>query len=63
MKLIAVSQLIQPDYTFDHDIKANPYHIPLLRTHLTKNLPNIFPALFDEVIAAFEDLIPATDKG
>ncbi|GJE97791.1 cytochrome P450 [Phanerochaete sordida] len=47
-------------YTFGERIIQDPYHVPIIRTHLTKHLAPMFSDIYDEVSAAFDELIPRT---
>jgi hypothetical protein len=39
---------------------SDPYHVPVIRNHLTKNLGVLFPHIRDEVVQAFHENIPLT---
>ncbi|OBZ73049.1 Ent-kaurene oxidase [Grifola frondosa] len=41
-------------------IHDNTYHISVVRSQLTRNLAEIFPEVYDEIIASFADAIPLT---
>jgi hypothetical protein len=44
-------------------LNTDPYHVPVIRNQLTKNLGVLFPWLRDEVVQAFhENIPPATGK-
>ncbi|RDB27628.1 Ent-kaurene oxidase [Hypsizygus marmoreus] len=55
----ATNEQLQITYTLGDRISDNPYHIPIVRSQLTRSLAAIFPSLQEEVAAAFEDIIPA----
>lgn len=42
-------------------ITNNDYHVPLIRTVLTRNLGALSAEIHDEVKQSFADIIPATD--
>ncbi|KAH8092525.1 cytochrome P450 [Cristinia sonorae] len=58
----AVSDSLQVDYTLGPTIHTNGYHIPIIRTTLTRNLGALFPDVRDELATAFTDIIPPTDE-
>ncbi|OBZ73434.1 Ent-kaurene oxidase [Grifola frondosa] len=59
----ALNELVQTQYTLGPSIRDNPYHIPVVRSQLTRNLAEIFPEVHDEIIASFTDAIPLTGDG
>ncbi|KAF8993229.1 cytochrome P450 [Cyathus striatus] len=59
---MAISETIQVPYTVGSEVVTNPYHLPLIRVQLTKNLDNIFPELLEEVIDSLNDLLPPTQE-
>ncbi|KAF8574248.1 cytochrome P450 [Ramaria rubella] len=52
---LAVSHLAGPTLTSDM------YHIDVVRSQLTRNISNLYPAMLDELVPTFEDYIPVTD--
>ncbi|KAJ3478571.1 hypothetical protein NLI96_g9660 [Meripilus lineatus] len=52
---------IQSDFTMGTAISNNPYHVPIIRSQLTRNLSTLFSDIRDELSTAFIDLIPPTD--
>jgi hypothetical protein len=52
--------MIQTDYTLGPQIRLEPYHIPVVRTSLTRNIATRFAEIKDEITAAFGDYIPTT---
>ncbi|KAI0322977.1 cytochrome P450 [Amylostereum chailletii] len=54
----AILDIVQTDYTMGPEIQHNPYHVPIIRTQLTKNLAIVFPQMRDELVSAFTDAIP-----
>ncbi|KAF5315413.1 hypothetical protein D9619_007343 [Psilocybe cf. subviscida] len=52
---------IQLKYTLGAETMEDPFHIPVVRTPLTRALAARFPEIKDEIIAAFNDNIPPTD--
>lgn len=53
--------MIQTDYTLGPEIRLEPYHIPVVRTSLTRNIATRFAETKGEINTAFSDYIPATD--
>ncbi|THH31099.1 hypothetical protein EUX98_g3096 [Antrodiella citrinella] len=58
----AVADSLQVDYTLGPAIHHNGYHIPIIRTTLTRNLGALFPDVQDELSAAFNDIIPPSKE-
>ncbi len=40
---------------------VNPYHIPVVRGELTKNVNNVLPDVHDELEQCFPEIIPLND--
>lgn len=57
----AFEQLLQADYTLGPETTRNPYHVNLIRNQLTRSLRDYFPELREEIVASFDDFIPAKD--
>ncbi|KIJ50556.1 hypothetical protein M422DRAFT_245171 [Sphaerobolus stellatus SS14] len=57
----ASDDIIAGDYTISRTALRNPYHVPIIRNQLTSNLGNLFPVMRDEMLLAFEELIPLTE--
>ncbi|TCD68632.1 hypothetical protein EIP91_010287 [Steccherinum ochraceum] len=58
----AVAESLQVDYTLGPTIHSNGYHIPIIRTTLTRNLGALFPDVRDELASAFTEIIPPTNE-
>jgi hypothetical protein len=58
-----MDQLLQMEYTIGHEQHYDPYHIVVVRNPMTRNIGVCFPDIRNEVVAAFEDLVPATTGG
>ncbi|KAJ3559201.1 hypothetical protein NM688_g483 [Phlebia brevispora] len=56
----ATNESLQTEYTLGRAIAHNPYHVPVVRAQLTRNIGNLFPHIRDELSAAFSDAIPTT---
>lgn len=61
--LIAGDQTLHVDYTMGPAIAQNPYHIPIVRQQLTRNLAALFPSVREELAQAFSDNIPIDGDG
>ncbi|KAK7695490.1 hypothetical protein QCA50_000126 [Cerrena zonata] len=57
----AGKEVIQAEYTLDHRLLHNYYHVPLVRSTLTRSLAILFPDIRDEISQAFSTLIPPSD--
>lgn len=57
----AHTQILQSDYTLGRNLRENPYHVPILRSQLTKALPLLVPEVHDEIVAACNEFIPITE--
>ncbi|PBK82225.1 cytochrome P450 [Armillaria gallica] len=59
--LDATSDLLQMGYTIGRDVFADPYHINVVRSALTRNIAVCFEDVADEIQEAFNDNIPMTE--
>lgn len=57
------AQLLNTEYSMSKLIAHTSWHIDPVRTTLTKNMDAVFPAVFEEIAAAFDEYIPASDSG
>ncbi|KAF8507441.1 cytochrome P450 [Gautieria morchelliformis] len=57
-----LSELFQSKYTMGATILTNRYHLPLLRSQLTRNLASLFSDIRQEIILSIEDNIPLTNE-
>ncbi|KAF8513190.1 cytochrome P450 [Gautieria morchelliformis] len=48
--------------TIGPTLNTDPYHVPILKNQLTRNLGNLFPDLQEEIKLAFRDIIPPTEN-
>ena len=39
------------------EIINNPYHLPIVRARLTRNIGALYPEIIDEISTAFDDLL------
>ncbi|KAK7049978.1 hypothetical protein VNI00_005409 [Paramarasmius palmivorus] len=56
----AVNDSLQVEYTLGEPIAHDPYHIPVVRGPLTKNLGAKFDEVRDEIVTSFNDEMPPT---
>ncbi|KAJ7774460.1 cytochrome P450 [Mycena maculata] len=57
------NSLLHVDHTLGREQQEDPYQVAVVRTALTRNIGICFTIIRSEVVAAFEDLIPAkTDE-
>ncbi|KIJ13791.1 hypothetical protein PAXINDRAFT_80408 [Paxillus involutus ATCC 200175] len=59
----AVNENFKFEYTLGHDVHYNPFHIPTIRSQLTRNLGILYPDIRDEVVTAFEETLDLWDNG
>jgi hypothetical protein len=47
------------DYTVSmgKELHFNPYHVPMIRSQLTRNLETLCPEIKDEIVTSFEDVL------
>lgn len=55
-------QVLQIEHTLGHH-PDDSYHTNVIRTQLKNNLDSIFPTMYDEVSAAFNDNVLLTEGG
>ncbi|KAI0046794.1 cytochrome P450 [Auriscalpium vulgare] len=58
----AVRSTMQTDYTMGMEALDDPYHITVIKTQLTRNLGKVFSAMREELVAAFDEAIPAISE-
>ncbi|KAF8844182.1 cytochrome P450 [Paxillus ammoniavirescens] len=58
----AANENLKFEYTLGHDIHYNPFHIPIIRSQLTRNLGILYPDIRDEVVVAFEETLDLQDN-
>ncbi|KAL4068764.1 cytochrome P450 [Scleroderma yunnanense] len=51
----------QTQYILGPEIEHNPYHITIIRSQLTRNLPRLYPALRDEMMMTFDEILDMKD--
>ncbi|KAI0080996.1 cytochrome P450 [Panus rudis PR-1116 ss-1] len=56
----AAEDLVHISYTFG-DFDNDPFHIEIVRGQLTRYLASLFGDIRDEIVAAYNDLIPPSD--
>ncbi|KAF9244075.1 cytochrome P450 [Melanogaster broomeanus] len=57
-----LQQTMKFEYTLGHDVHYNPYHVQFMRSQLTRGLGNLYPAIRDEVVTAFEEVLDLRDN-
>lgn len=45
------------------EILHNPYHVPIVRSQLTRNIGVLYPEIRDEIIMAFDDVLDLRGNG
>ncbi|KAI0804683.1 cytochrome P450 [Irpex lacteus] len=58
----AVAESLQQRHTMGEESMVNPYHIPVVRGELTKNVNNVLPDVHDELEQCFPEIIPLNDE-
>ncbi|KAJ7122772.1 cytochrome P450 [Mycena epipterygia] len=58
----SINEFLQTGYTMGWGIEKDPYHAGVVRTSMTRNLSTLFPEVRDEIIVAFDDLLPLQGK-
>ncbi|KIJ13840.1 hypothetical protein PAXINDRAFT_80216 [Paxillus involutus ATCC 200175] len=53
----AANDTMNLEYTLGHDTLHNPYHIPIVRLQLTRNLGILCLDIRDEIVTAFEETL------
>ncbi|KAJ7284516.1 cytochrome P450 [Mycena rebaudengoi] len=56
-------QFLQIGYTAGPVIDNNDYHTTIVRTDMTRNIGALFPAVWDEIVTAFDEIIPVQGSG
>lgn len=51
------------DYTLGKEIHVNHYHIPVIRSDLTRNIGALSSVIRDEIVTAFEEILDLKDNG
>lgn len=45
------------------EVHHNPYHIPIVRSQLTRNIGALYPEIRNEIITAFDDILDLNGNG
>ncbi|KAF8123587.1 cytochrome P450 [Boletus edulis] len=61
--LEAINNGIQLEHTLGPEIHHNPYHVEVLRSHLTRNLEVLYPEIRDEIVSSFADVLDLRGNG
>ncbi|EKM51971.1 uncharacterized protein PHACADRAFT_128033 [Phanerochaete carnosa HHB-10118-sp] len=59
---VAVSEALEFEYALGVAALKDTYHVPIIKTTLTRNLSYLYGAIYDEICNAFADCIPAKDE-
>ena len=60
LKVHSAESLALP-YTFQRSVAEDDYHTTVVRTELSRRIPELMPEIVDELGAAISDEIPLTD--
>ena len=55
------SESLALPYTFQRSVAEDDYHTTVVRTELSRRIPELMPEIVDELEAAIADEIPLTD--
>ncbi|KIP02170.1 hypothetical protein PHLGIDRAFT_20514 [Phlebiopsis gigantea 11061_1 CR5-6] len=58
----AAADFIGLNHIFGPEVNADPFHVGVVRDKLTRNLVPLFGEIYDEIDAAFGELIPAKEN-
>ncbi|KIJ66616.1 hypothetical protein HYDPIDRAFT_109704 [Hydnomerulius pinastri MD-312] len=58
----ATNDSLKVEYTLGPEIHHNPYHIPIIRSQLTRNLGVLFTDIRDEIATAFDETLDLKDN-
>jgi hypothetical protein len=53
----AVINQLNSRYTLGDEVHDIPYHIPVIRSQLTRNIGKMYPEIRDEVVTAFDEVL------
>ncbi|KAF9237105.1 cytochrome P450 [Melanogaster broomeanus] len=59
----ATNEIFKTEYTLGQDVHYNPYHVPIIRSQLTRNLGILYPEINDELVTTFEETLDLKDDG
>jgi hypothetical protein len=63
MNDLSVFQLLHLEHTIGHEQHHDPFQIAVIRSAMTRNIGAGFHDIRSEIVAAFEDLVPAKADG
>ncbi|KAF7353078.1 Cytochrome P450 [Mycena venus] len=58
----SINEFLQTGYTMGWGIVKDTYHANVVRTSMTRNLGVLFPEVRDEIVVAFDDVLPVQGK-
>ena len=50
-------------YIMGPEVHHNPYHLPIVRARLTRNIRALYPEIIDEISMAFDDILGLRRNG
>ncbi|KIJ13827.1 hypothetical protein PAXINDRAFT_13375 [Paxillus involutus ATCC 200175] len=53
----ATNEDLKLEYMVGHDVYHNTYHVPIIRSQLTRSLGILYPEIRDEIVTAFEETL------
>ena len=56
-------QQIQVEHTLGPEVHYNPYHVAVVRSHLTRNLEVLYSEIRDEIITSFAEVLDLRGNG
>lgn len=51
------------DYTLGKEVHINHYHVPIMRSHLTRNIGALSSVIRDEIVTAFDEVLNLKGHG
>ncbi|KAI9569394.1 cytochrome P450 [Boletus coccyginus] len=58
----AINDQIRLEDTLGPEVHSNPYHITVVRVHLTRNIEVLHPQIRDELVTSFTEVLDLTDN-
>ncbi|KAI9463826.1 cytochrome P450 [Boletus coccyginus] len=55
--LEAINNQIQLEHTLGPEVHHNPYHVAIIRSHLTRNLEALYSEIRDEIVTSFAEVL------
>lgn len=51
------------DYTMGKEVQINRYHIPVMRSQLTRNIGALSSTIRDEIVTSLQEILALKDDG